>query len=100
MSKRQIVVLVSRALALTQIVYGLFDATYLPERFVWLAYRLKSHSVFEPRTLTNEPEFYSLILTIVRLAITFGAAVLFWRCGQKVSNWLLPDGEAERENVS
>jgi hypothetical protein len=100
MSKRQIVVLVSRAIALIEIIYALFDLTYLPERCVWLAYRLKWHSVLEARPLTSEPEFYSLIFSIVRLVIISGAAIVFWRCGQTVSNWLLPEEPARPERVS
>jgi hypothetical protein len=99
-SNRQIVVLVSRALALTQAVYALVDAISVPERFIWLTYRLKSHSVLEPRAITSEPEFYSLILSILRLIIISAAATLFWRCGQRVSNWLLPESETDPENVS
>lgn len=87
--------LVSRALALTQVVYALVDATSIPERFIWLVYRLRSHSVLEPSTLTSEPEFYSLILNIIRLIIICSAAILFWRCGNRVANWLLPESETQ-----
>jgi hypothetical protein len=56
-------------------------------------YRLKSHSVLEPSNLSGEPEFYSLILNIVRLIIISTAAILFWRCGPRIAKWLLPESE-------
>jgi hypothetical protein len=100
MSKREIVVLVSRALALTQAVYGIVGATYVPEEVIFLTQRLKSHSVLVPVSLASEPQFYSLIFYILRLVIITAAAVLFWKCGPRVSNWLLPELEPEPENVS
>jgi len=97
-SRKEIVLLVSRALALTQTVYALVDATSIPERVIWLMYRLKSHSVLESSTLAGEPEFYTLVLNIVRLIIISTAAILFWRCGPRIARWLLPVSEAPIEN--
>ena len=93
MSRKEIVVLVSRAVALSQVIYALVDATSIPERVIWLIYRLRSHSVLEQKTFTGDPEFYSLIFNIVRLLIISTAAILFWRCGPRIANWLLPESE-------
>lgn len=97
MSRREIVVLVSRALALPQIVYALIDATSIPEHMIWLQYRLRSHSVLDPRTLTGDPEFYSLLLNILRLVIISTAVILFWRCGPRIASWLLPEEKTRVE---
>jgi hypothetical protein len=99
-SRKEIVLLVSRALALTQAVYALVDVTAIPERVIWLIYRLRLHSVLEPKPLTSEPEFYSLVLNIVRLVIISTASILFWRCGPRIANWLLPESEALVKNGS
>lgn len=100
MSRREIVVLVSRALALTQTVYALVEATLIPERVIWLMHRLQSHSVLVPGTLTGEPEFYSLLFTLLRFVIISSAAILFWICGPTMTNWLLPNLEPRMENES
>jgi hypothetical protein len=97
-SRKEIVLLVSRALALPQIVYAFVDATSIPEHVIWLMYRLKSHSVLERPSLAGEPEFYSLVLNIVRLIIISTAAILFWRCGPVIARWLLPESETPVEN--
>ncbi len=97
-SRKEIVLLVSRALALTQMLYALVDATSIPERVIWLVYRLKAHSVLQSNTLAGEPEFYSLVLNIVRLIIISTAAILFWRCGPRIARSLLPGSETSVEN--
>ncbi len=98
MSRKEVVLLVSRAFAGIQLVTALIEATYLPERLFSLHHFGNVRSVL----LTNlDVNYYakiadrigvvSLIARIVGLLIL---TVVFWRCGPWVERVLLPSEEA------
>ena len=91
MSRKELVLLVSRAFALLLITWALVEVTYLPERVFALSHHLRQSSVLA--TSRDYWSSYYLMLTgfnVVRMLALFFAAVLFWRCGPRVEALLSP----------
>jgi hypothetical protein len=86
--------LVSRAIAAIQFIYALVDITYLPERMLAVSH----YGRVDPRLgltfvgLLERVEISSLLL---RIAGLLTAAWLFWTCGPKITELLLPGVTAE-----
>jgi len=82
MSKRDAVLIVSRAIAFYLFVWALDNLTYLPERFILI------------RHLTTDAwhSYYMLELesNVLRVVALLGAAFLFYECGPRVDTFLLP----------
>jgi len=91
MSKKELVLLVSRAFALLLVTWALVEVTYLPDRVLALSHHLRQSSVLA--TSRDYWSSYYLILTVfsvVRMLALFFAAVLFWRCGPRVEALFSP----------
>ena len=89
MSRNQIVLLVSRALAVIQAVSALFYVTSVPEYL----YSLNHYGSVPGYIGTiHRIEALALLIRIVGFSIL---AWLFWRCGPWVSGILFPVREAE-----
>jgi hypothetical protein len=94
MSRKELVLLVSRAFALLLITWAFADATYLPERLFALSHHLNQSSVLLAHDYWSR---YYLIITVslvLRMLVLLLGAALFWRCGPRVEELFLP----EREN--
>jgi len=90
MSRKESVLLVSRAFALFLISWALADVTYLPERLFTLFHHLNQRSVLATRDYWST---YDLLLTgsvVVRILALFLAAAVFWRGGPRVQTLLSP----------
>ena len=85
MSKKELVVLVSRAFALLLITWALVEVTYLPERVLALSHHISQTSVLAT-SLDYTTRYYLLLIifNVVRMLALFFAALLFWRCGPRV----------------
>jgi hypothetical protein len=84
MTRKELLLLVSRAFALLLITWTFVEVTYLPEQLFALSHRLSQSSVLLPRDYLSS---YYLILTVflvLRVLALFLAAALFWRCGPRV----------------
>ena len=84
MSRKELVLLVSRAFALLLITWALVEVTYLPERLFALSHHLSQSSVLVTHDYWS---IYYLIITVflvLRVLALFLAAALFWRCGPRV----------------
>jgi hypothetical protein len=84
MSKKELVLVASRAFALLLISWGTVEVTYLPQRLLTLSHHLSQRSVFH---IYDYWSTYYLIITVfnaVRMLGMFLAAALFWRCGPRV----------------
>jgi hypothetical protein len=95
MSKREIVLLVSRALALLFISSALIEATYLPERLFALSHYMKQGSVLLG---ANYSSSYYQILTaflVLRILVYSLAAVFSWKCGPRVERLLASVGKTD-----
>lgn len=90
MSRREIVVLVSRALAVIQFVTAMLEISYLPQDLmsVW-----EHASPLRTMDLYNYWSRYYIegtLSLILRIAFLLFATWFFWQCGPKVENLLLP----------
>jgi hypothetical protein len=90
MSKREIVVLVSRALSIIQIVTVLLEVTYLPQELLGLF-----HHIFPLQTpvfgdYLSRSYMEAVLALIARIAICSFAAVLLWKCGPDIERFLTP----------
>jgi hypothetical protein len=90
MSRKEIVLLVSRAFAVLLISWAFVEVTYLPERLFALSHHLSQSSVLMAHDYWSS---YYLIVTaflVLRMLALFLAAVLFWRCGPRVEALFSP----------
>ena len=85
MSKKELVLLVSRAFALLLITWALVEVTYIPERVFALSHHMRQSSVLAT-SLDYGSRYYLILIVfnVVRMLALFFAAVLFWRCGPRV----------------
>jgi hypothetical protein len=96
MSRKEVVLLVSRAFAGIQLVTALIEATYLPERlfslyhFAHLRSVLLSNFDVNYYTTSDRIEVVSLIARIMGLLTL---SVVFWRCDPWVERVVLPKQE-------
>jgi hypothetical protein len=90
MSKREIIVLVSRALAIVQIVTLLMEVTYLPQELLGLF-----HHIFPLQTPVfgdywSRYYMETVLSLVARIAICGFGAILLWKCGTEVERFLTP----------
>lgn len=90
MSRKESVLLVSRALALYFTAWALFEITYLPEYMFALSHHINLKSVLAPRDYWTNYYLMLTVLIVVRMLAFFLAAVLFWRCGPRVEKLFSP----------
>src|ERR1700730_11537043 len=95
MSRRQLVLLVSRALALLFISSAFSEVTYLPELFFAFFHYFRQNSVLLGSNFTSN---YYLIITaflVLRILAYLLAAALLWRCGPRVEGLFSPPQESQ-----
>ena len=81
MSRKELVFIVSRAIALLLISWALADVSYLPERLFALTHHISQGSVLAKYDYWSS---YYLVITsflVVRVLGLILAAGSFWRCG-------------------
>lgn len=90
MSRKELVLLMSRGFALFLTTWALVEVTYLPDRLYALFHHLSLRSALATNDYWTR---YYLILTVsdlVRMVALFLGAVLFWRCGPQVEALFSP----------
>jgi len=95
MTRREVALLVSRALALLFISSAFIEVTYLPERLFALSHYLRQSSVLVGPNFSSS---YYLIMTgflILRILAYSLAAALFWKCGPRVEGLFSPPQEGQ-----
>jgi hypothetical protein len=93
MSRKEAVILVSRALAMIQLISALIESSYLPDRFVSLYHytiRINGSAVSQPDNYLRS--YYQLAIAFIfaRIAILLFFAFIFWNCGPWIEQKLLP----------
>ena len=94
MSRREIVVLVSRALACIQLITALLDVCYLPEKLFSFV-----HYANQPDISGNSQHYFrmlesvSILTLVLRIGILLVSFLIFWNCGAWVERTLLPQVE-------
>jgi len=94
-SKDQVVLLVSRAIAIIQCITAMLEISYLPERLMSLHhYQARGNA---PAALPDYlARLYSteVALLCFRIALLLTLTLVFWQCGPRLREFLLPkDGE-------
>ncbi len=92
MSRREIVLLVSRAIALLQIIAALIDSfIYLPQQVFLLSQRMKLTNAFPGTHAVLGPvAWVGIVSSLVHIVALLVVAVLFWRCGPMIERLFLP----------
>ena len=93
MSRKEIVLLVSRAFALLLISWALVEITYLPERLFALSHHLSQSSVLVAHDYWSSYYLIITVFLVLRMLALFLAAALFWRCGPWVEALFSPQQE-------
>jgi len=93
MSRKETVLLLSRAFALLLISWAFVEVTYLPERLFALSHHLSQSSVLVARDYWSSYYLIITVFLILRMVALFLAAVLFWRCGPRVEALFSPQQE-------
>jgi hypothetical protein len=90
MSRDEVVRLVSRALAVSQFISALEEITYLPERMFAVHHY---HQASEGLILSYTEVLYRFEISslLFRIAGLLTLAWLFWTCGPRVAQLLLPE---------
>jgi hypothetical protein len=94
MSKKEVLLVVSRGFALLLCTWGFVELTYLPERLFSLSHHLGQQSALSIGA-DYWGTYYSLAtaLLLLRVTVLLIAAIAFWKCGPRVQalfGW--PDG--------
>jgi hypothetical protein len=95
MSRRETVVLMSRALAVVQIVSALLEASYLPQSLTSLWEHVAPLRSANPFDYWSRYYFEGTLALVLRIAILLLAAQILWKCGPKIEGFLLPAAESE-----
>lgn len=100
MTRKETVLLVSRALSLLWGACGLTEVTYLPERLHSFVHYTRGGGFLgysASDSYLGDSYRLSVAFLFVRIAIYLTLAVVFWKCGPRVEGTLLPNvAEAER----
>jgi hypothetical protein len=97
MSRKEVVLLVSHALAVMQFSYAMIEITYLPVRFMSFFHHASRASVLDPPAAYDlfYRTYYGVDIAffLVRIVFLLTLAVIFWNCGPWVERVLLPKHE-------
>lgn len=84
MTKKEGVLLASRALALYLLCWGLSDLTYVPQEFLSARYRFGTHGYLLTYNIIE------LTFRIIRIVALFAAAMWLYSCGKQVEGFFFP----------
>jgi hypothetical protein len=91
MSRKEAVLLVSRALAIFQFVYALLEITYLPERLISLFGHASAAGSSGTDDYFRSYDSVGVAFLLVRIVIQLVLTVVFWNCGPWIERVLLPE---------
>ena len=97
MTRKEAVLLVSRALAMIQLITAFIESSYLPDRLVSLHHytiRINGSIVSQPDNYLRNYYQLSIAFIFARIAILLLFAFLFWNCGPWIERVLLPKRES------
>ncbi len=101
MSRREIVLLVSRAVAILIGVEALIHLSNLPYQAFIIARQIHLRSLHGgPQSYIVPEEWMVILLILVRAIGLFFVAGLFWRCGPIVEQFLRSESTQEKPDTS
>jgi hypothetical protein len=77
-------------LAVIQVITALLDITYLPDRLMVLWHQIGPRRFLDLSSFGSIYEIESTLALILRIALLLLAAYLFWNCGPRIEQLLLP----------
>ena len=89
-SRKELVLLLSRAFALLLISWALVEVSYLPERLFALSHHINERSVLATHDYWSSYYLIVTVFLVVRILALLLAAALFWRCGPRVQALFSP----------
>lgn len=96
MSKKEIVVIVSRALSMYCLLWVFAELTYVPIRVYDVLYHLG------PQTLTTayfrDTYVLELVFLFVRIAVLSVIAIWLYRCSPRIQAFFMPEADVENNN--
>jgi hypothetical protein len=96
MSRKEAVLLVSRALAVMQFAYAMIEITYLPIRVMSLAHHARRLSVLGESAYDAFWQSYyrtDIAFLLLRVLFLLLVTVVLWNCGPWIERVLLPRRE-------
>ena len=98
MSRREIVLLVSRAIALLQIIAALIVSFIsLPVQVFLISQRFNLRQASPATNVGLSPmEWMPIISTLAHIGVLLVVAVLFWNCDPMIERLLLPAGSGQK----
>ena len=90
MSRKELVLLLSRAFALLLISWALVEVSYLPERLFALSHHINERSVLATHDYWSSYYLIVTVFLVVRILAFLLAAALFGRCGPRVQALFSP----------
>jgi hypothetical protein len=103
MSRREIVLLVSRAIAILQLITALMELIIgVPQQIYLMLWPILRAQAAYPGVATHIDfvstlRYTTLGFTLTRVAAQFIVAWLFWNCGPTIERFLLPAGSEPEE---
>jgi hypothetical protein len=105
MSRREIVLLVSRAIAILLLISALTELLFgLPQQIYLLLLPILQGQAAYPGVATHMDSvttlrYINLGFTLTQVAVQFIVAWLFWNCGPTIERFLLPAGSTPEETA-
>jgi hypothetical protein len=99
MTRREIVLLASRVVAVIQVITAILDATQLPQTLTELFHDLALRAASPSAAYWSRYETEVVLSIVLRIFITLFAAWLFWQCGPKIERFLLPAASGHRDSA-
>jgi hypothetical protein len=99
MSRREVVLLVSRTLALLLISWALADATSLPAEILSVSYSAVRGASLAESDYRARLAWLYLAGNVLRIAGLLLAATVFWRPGKRVESLLLGSKDSEESEA-
>ena len=92
MSRREVILIVSRAIAIFQLLSVLLELTYLPDRFYSLSHHSKVllASSSEMNVYLWTGDRISIAMLLLRIIMYLIFAAVFWTCGPTIERFLCP----------
>lgn len=84
MSKKELVLVVGRALSLLFVAWALVDLTYLPERLFSLSHHISQRSVLVSADYWTRDYLIITSFLVVRIVALLSAALVLWKNGPQV----------------
>jgi hypothetical protein len=97
MSKRDAVVLVSRALALYLLCWSFSEFTYMPTTLFSLSHHVGQRSVLRSSDYFSDYDVLSVALRAVRLVILLGVAIWLYNCGSSTKRYFWHNNDVPKE---